>query len=258
MRRGQSGALSAAGVVQRGQDVLHPEAGTGELEVEQPGHLARVRVGQHVARREVAVDDLGGQAVGAGPPPPGAASRRIEQPRLLGAHPGGAQLAAQDVDRRVVRPDPARVGAPVPQGVCERHVRQRGAEQSDGPAEALERRLAVHAGVHAGQPPADGGGSGRGPDHRPSAGRGHGLGHLEGKATLPQPPQDPVLGADLRDGQEPADPQHVALLPVAYQESPVVGSLLAGGDDARARRQAPPGQQRGGVRSPHCGRSARC
>ena len=104
------------------------------------------------------MDDLGGQAVGAGPPPPGAASRRIEQPRLLGAHPGGAQLAAQDVDRRVVRPDPARVGAPVPQGVCERHVRQRGAEQSDGPAEALERRLAVHAGVHAGQPPADGGG----------------------------------------------------------------------------------------------------
>jgi hypothetical protein len=59
------------GVTQRGQDVLYPEAGTGELEVEQPGHQARARVGQHVRRREVAVDDLGRQAVGAGPPPSG-------------------------------------------------------------------------------------------------------------------------------------------------------------------------------------------
>ena len=169
-----------------------------------------------------------------------------EQLGLPGAHPGRAQLAAQDVDRRVIRPDPARVGAPVPQGVCERHVRQRGAEQPGGPAETLERRLAVHAGAYAGEPPADGGGPGRGPDHRPPVGRGHRLGHLEGKAALPQPLQDPVLGADLRDGQEPADPQHVALLPVAYQERPVVGALLAGGGDARARREAPQGQQRGG------------
>ena len=83
---------------------------------------------------------------------------------------------------------------------------------------------------------------------RPPAGRDHGLGYLQGKAALPQPSQDPVLGADLRDGQEPADPQHVALLPVAHQESPVVDPLLVGGGDARARREAPPGHQRGGER----------
>lgn len=41
-------------------------------------------------------DDLGGQAVDAGPPTPGTAGR-IEQLRLLAAYPGGAQLAAQDV-----------------------------------------------------------------------------------------------------------------------------------------------------------------
>jgi hypothetical protein len=56
-----------------------------------------------------------------------------------------------------------------------------------------------------------------------------GLGYLEGKAALPQPPQDPVLGADLRDGREPSDRQHVALLPVAHQERLVVGPLLADG-----------------------------
>lgn len=73
-----------------------------------------------------------------------------------------------------------------------------------------------------------------------------GLGHLEGKAALPQTPQDPVLGADLRDGQEPSDRQHVALLPVAHQERPVVGPLFADGGDAHAGREAPQGQQRGG------------
>ena len=192
------------------------------------------------------MDDLRGQACRAGPPPPGAACRRIEQFCLLGAHSGGTQLAAQDVDRRVVRPDPARVGAPIPQGLRERHVRQRGTKQPGGPAEALERRLAVHAGVHAGQPSADGGGAGRGLDHRPPVGRGYGLGHLEGKAGMPQPPQDPVLGADLRDGQEPADPQHVTLLPAAHQERPVVGPLLSGRGDDRALREAPQRQQRGG------------
>ena len=90
-------------------------------------------------------------------------------------------------------------------GTCERHVRQRAAKQPGGPAEALERRLAVHAGAHARQPPADGGGPGRGPDHRPPVGCGDWLRYLEGKAALPQPPQDPVLGADLFDGKEPAD-----------------------------------------------------
>jgi hypothetical protein len=59
-----------------------------------------------------------------------------------------------------------------------------------------------------------------------------------------------VLGADLRHGQEPADPQHVALLPVANQERPVVGPLLAGRGDARAWREAPLGQQRGGELQP--------
>ena len=137
-----------------------------------------------------------------------------------------------------------------------RHVGQRGAEQPGGPAESLERRLAVHAGAHAGQPPADGCGPGRGLDHCPPVGRGHGLGHLEGKAALPQPPQDPVLGADLRHGQEPADPQHVALLPVAHQERPVAGPLLTGRGDARARREIPQGQQRGGEFQAHGCRAA--
>ena len=188
------------------------------------------------------------------PPAPGhhrpARRAAAQQVCLPGAHPGGAQLAAHDVDRRVARLDPARVSAPVPQGVCERYAGQRGAEQPGGPAEALECRLAVHGGAYAREPPADGGGSGRGPDHRPPVGRGHGLGDLEGKAALPQPLQDLVLGADFGDGQEPADPQHVALLPVAHQEGPVVGSLLAGGSDARARREAPQGQQRGGELQP--------
>ena len=42
------------------------------------------------------------------------------------------------------------------------------------------------------------------------------------------------------------NPQHVALLPVAHQERPVVGPLLADRSDARARREAPQRQQRGG------------
>jgi hypothetical protein len=79
-------------VVQRGQDVLHPEARAGQFEVEQPGHLAGVRVGQQVRRRDVAVDDLGRQAVGVRPPPPGALRRRGERLDLLGADPGRAQL----------------------------------------------------------------------------------------------------------------------------------------------------------------------
>jgi hypothetical protein len=62
----------------------------------------------------------------------------------------------------------------------------------------------------------------------------------------PQPPQDPVLGAHLRDGQEPADPQHVTLLPAARQERPVVSLLLPGGGDACALREAPQRQQRDG------------
>jgi len=50
-------------------------------------------------------------------------------------------------------------------------------------------------------------------DHRPAVRHGDRLRRLEGKAALAQPPQDPMLGADLRDGQEPADPQDVTLLP---------------------------------------------
>ena len=108
---------------QRSHDVLHPEADACQLEVDQPDHLARMRVGQQVGRREVPVDDLDRQPIGAWPPLPRATGRRGDRPGLLGVHPGLAQLGDQGIGGRVLRPDPPRVGAPVPEGDCQRHVR---------------------------------------------------------------------------------------------------------------------------------------
>jgi hypothetical protein len=233
-------------VVQRGHHVLHPEAGPGQLEVEQPGHRARAGVGQQVRGGEVAVNDLGGEAVGARPPPPRAAGRAGDQAGLLGGQPGRAKLANQGVDGRVTRPDPARVGPPVAERVCERHVRQRGVDQPDRPAEPLEGHLAPDAGPHPRQPPVEGGGPGLGLDHRLPVGRGHRLGYLERKIALPQPPQDPVFRAHLGDGQEAGDAQHVALVPVTHEEGLVVDPLLVGQGDVGVRRETPPGQQGSG------------
>jgi hypothetical protein len=133
----------------------------------------------------------------------------------------------------------SRVGAPVPARVCERDIRQRDAKQAGSTAQALERRFVSHAMVHARQPPAQGGGPGRRRDHRPPVECRHRLRHLKGESSLPQPPQDPVLGADVLNGQEAADAQHIPLLSPAHKESPIVGPLLTGVGNAQALPDAP-------------------
>ena len=55
-----------------------------------------------------------------------------------------------------------------------------------------------------------------------------------------------MLGANLRDGEEAGDAQHVALEPVTHEEGLVVDPLLVDQDDIRVPWEAPRGQQRGG------------
>jgi hypothetical protein len=107
-RRGAAGPLrrpQGAGVEQRRQEVLHPEVGARDLEVEQGGDLAGARVDEGVQRRLVTVDDLN---------------------RLPGAHAGGAQVVAQVVEARSAQEGRQRVVfPPVPGRVRERHPPQR-------------------------------------------------------------------------------------------------------------------------------------
>jgi hypothetical protein len=48
-----------------------------------------------------------------------------------------------------------------------------------------------------------------------------------------------VLGADVLNGQEAADAQHIPLLSPAHKESPIVGPLLTGVGNAQALPDAP-------------------